>query len=154
VTDLSRTAVRWHGRNTCLVFLDTGTGHGKGATSDVLCTFDDLVAWGEQNGLIDRDRAEELRIEAVALPKPAARTLALARNLREALRDVFIPGRPAAHIDVGLETLNAVASRLLPVIRLRRDGEAVVVEPNATLEDWLIVPLIISALDLAASVQP
>ncbi len=130
----------------CLALIDTAVNRDGKIVRDELGSFDDLVAWGERIGLLDPERAEELRVEAAASEKPAARTLALARNLRAALRDLLTPGVPAAHIDVGIETLNAVVQRIGPTVRLQRVGDRISFAPGDTLESWLIGPLVISAM--------
>jgi Putative stress-induced transcription regulator len=135
----------------CLAFVATAAYRDGKLTRDQFGSFDDLVAWGEHHGLLDADRAEELRQEAAASQMPAARTLALARNLRAALRDLFTPGVPVAYIEVAVETLNAVAPRVLPSVRLYRAGHDVRYAPGETLESWLLAPLLISAIGLVTS---
>ncbi len=149
--DPTISTIRINGGRLCLDFVNTAAYRDGRMAHDFLTSFDDLVTWGERQGLVDRDGADELWIEAGELAKPAARMLALARNLRAALRDIFMPGVPAAHVEIALEALNAVAPRVLPALRLQKIGESIRFAPGATLESWLIGPLAISALDLASS---
>ncbi len=76
--------------------------------ADKLTRFSDLVAWGRHAGLLEEAHAEALGRAGGKRPRDAARVLARARSLREALyrvlRSLMARRRPPAR---DLEVLNA-----------------------------------------------
>ena len=73
----------------CLDFVNTKSGRGFASARDRLVDYADLLAWAFRAGVLDEARAEHLAGRAVAKPEKAARVVARARELREALHDVF-----------------------------------------------------------------
>lgn len=57
---------------------------------DRLANYDDLVRFGLTAGVLDTAQAAALQAEAKARPRAAAAALARARQVREALHDVFL----------------------------------------------------------------
>lgn len=102
--DFANTAERW----------DDGVPAGE-----KLNAYDDLVAWSEGAGLIDRPVARRLLAEAVRHPRDASGALAKARTLRSLVYRLFAQsgeGRRAVAAD--LDRLNAALASCLPHRRL------------------------------------
>jgi len=108
----------------CLDFANTVGGRGRETPVERLRGYADLVAWSRQAGLVDRRRAAALARLAAERPREAARALAAAVELREALFRVFASvatdRRPPAP---DLEALNRWLPRALRRLRLARAGE-------------------------------
>lgn len=72
---------------------------------DLLGTYEDLVAWGEQSGALAPAESARLRRAARSNPAAARRTLGQVRRLREAMFSIFssvVAGTPPPSADVGI----------------------------------------------------
>lgn len=111
---------KYVGGNAGLDFINSVGGWVDGdPRHDHLRNYEDLVAWGEGGGLLDRRLAGRLEAEAAKQPRDAARVLARAVALRRTLHRLFAAiaaGRLPAAAD--LDTLNAALARTLPHQRL------------------------------------
>ena len=114
------------GGRMCLDFVNTLNGSREtGVTEEKLSSYGDLVAWGRQAGAVTERGARRLLKEAGRDPEGAARALARARELREAMYGIFYAAsraaRPPAKGD--LNVLNAALSEALAQQQLVRTNE-------------------------------
>jgi predicted RNA-binding Zn ribbon-like protein len=77
------------GGHPSLDFANTVSARRDRWGPDVLVRYEDVLAWGEKTGLLDRRSAERLREAAAARPRASAAALARAKRLREAIYGVF-----------------------------------------------------------------
>lgn len=101
--DFANTADRW----------DDGVPAGE-----KLKAYDDLLAWSEGAGLIDRSVARRLQAEAARHPRDAVRVLAKARALRSLVYRLFAQAGEGRRAVADLDTLNAALATVLPHRRL------------------------------------
>src|SRR5918997_358422 len=145
--ETDRRLLRFVGGRLCLDFVNTmGNYHDPTRRSDYLADYADLVAWGEQAGVL-------LRV-APTPPAEATAVLTRARELRQAIREVTLAawqGQPAPATD--LATLNTFVTehftpmQLVPIGRayaLQRGGD-----PAAL--DAVLWPIVRSAVELLTS---
>lgn len=107
------------GGRLCLDFANTKSNRYGEHPEDLLVSYEDLVAWSRQTGIVGDDEAARLRAEAERRPIDAAAALAQATTLREAIFRVFeavTGGRPASAED--LAALNAALAGVLAQSRL------------------------------------
>ena len=110
----------------CLDFVNTLNGSREtGETEEKLAGYGDLVAWGRQAGVVTEREARELLGAAERDPAAAARALARARSLREAVYRIFYSlahdGRPPAKGDLAI--LNAELSEAMARSQVVRSGD-------------------------------
>jgi predicted RNA-binding Zn ribbon-like protein len=74
----------------CLDFANTVDWHASDSPQDNLHTYKDLAVWALKAGLLKKPEARNLIREAEADPDKAARVLAQARVLREAVYRIFV----------------------------------------------------------------
>lgn len=89
----------------CVDFVNTVDWHASTRPVSRLMTYDDLVTWGRQIGLVEEVEAQQLRVAAIADPLAAAATLQRATTLREALYRIFVAHihhQPAAAADMDI----------------------------------------------------
>ncbi len=101
------------GGNLALDFANTVDSRPTPRARELLVEFGDLVAWGEQSGILAGREAQRLRAAARKDPARAERALSNARTVREAIFRIFslaAAGRPPAPASLG--TLNASLSAL------------------------------------------
>lgn len=141
------------GGRLCLDFANT-VGGGRATPHEHLNHYGDLVAWGRQAGVLTDGDARDLTRLATRHPEEAARTLADAIALREALYRIFssvTDGAAAAAAD--LEVFNAALSRALTRLRIvpgSKEFEWTWATEEAAL-DRMLWPVVRSAADLLAS---
>jgi predicted RNA-binding Zn ribbon-like protein len=107
----------------CLELANTLGGLRGHEAPEHLTTYDDLAAWAVAAGAIDDARGAALRAEARRRPDDAARVLADARALREAIHDAVtarVAGGEPRPADVA--TLNAALARALARRRIACRG--------------------------------
>ncbi|HWT02010.1 MAG TPA: ABATE domain-containing protein [Pyrinomonadaceae bacterium] len=114
------------GGRLCLDFVNTMEGSREtGETEEKLLSYGDLVAWGRQAGVLTEREARTLLKGAARDPAGAARALARARALREAIYAIFYAvarGRRAPSKS-DLAVLNAELSEAMAQQRVVRVGE-------------------------------
>ncbi len=112
------------GGRLCLDFANTEAERHLPAPRDDLVTYDDLVAWARQAGVLDGDAAAALRRAAHERPDQAGAVLAEARALRGAIYAGFsslaIQGRMSEPLLGALG--DALASLLAKSRLVARDG--------------------------------
>lgn len=113
------------GGSACLDFANTVGGLRGGVSREYLGGYDQLVAWTAQAGLLPEAPARELLREAQRHPQLAARALARARDVREAIYALFSAAaakRPPP--GAALEALNTALAEALANTRIAaKDGE-------------------------------
>jgi len=80
----------WVGGAPCLDFHNTVTWAGEGMVNERLASYQDLVAWGREAGLLSQGAAERLARAAREQPEAAERSLRQAHQLRDLLHEVLI----------------------------------------------------------------
>ena len=107
-----------------LDFVNTLSGRPTASPVERLISYDALLEWARENGLLKPDDADRLSARARRRTDDAARILQRARDLRERLHDTFaatsagrMPGAPA------LDALSRELSRWYPHGRLVPDGD-------------------------------
>ena len=110
----------------CLDFVNTVSGRGRELPTERLHGYADLVAWARQSGLVEKGQAAGLARRAAAHPRQAARMLAAAVELREALFRLFSAvaarRRPPA---ADLSALNRWLAKSLGRLRLATTGDGI-----------------------------
>jgi predicted RNA-binding Zn ribbon-like protein len=140
------------GGRLCLDFANT-VGGRRDSPQEHLNHYEDLVAWGRQAGVLrDADARHLLRL-AVQRPRDAARTLAEAIALREALFRIFSSVNDGAPASADLDVLDAALSRALTHLRIVPGSRGFewswAAEEDAL--DRMLWPVVRSAADLLAS---
>ncbi len=140
----------------CLDFVNTLDGSRQtGQTEEKLLSYGDLVAWARQAGIVTEREARTLLREAGRDAGAAARTLARARALREALYGIFYAaahqGRAPSKTD--LAVLNAELSEALARQRVVRTEDGFAWDWGAKNEalERIIWPIARSAAELLTS---
>ena len=111
--------------NPALDFTNSVRGwHDGEPHGDHLAGYDQLIAWGEAAGIIDRRMGKRLKVEATQRPREAARVLAQAVELRRTLHCLFSTiaegGKPAP---ADLVAVNAALARSVPHPLLVAEGD-------------------------------
>jgi predicted RNA-binding Zn ribbon-like protein len=146
-------AFDFSGGRLCLDFVNTVSAT-RATPKERLNTYGDLVSWGRQAGLLDERDAQHLNQLARRRPDEAARVLAGAVAVREALFRIFCaapecgPQRPD-----DMNTFNAALSRALAHVRLEATPEGCVNEwaGDAGALDRMLWPVLRSAMDVLTS---
>ena len=100
--------------NLSLDFVNTLDWHGSEHPAERLTGYLDLVAWGEQAGLISPDLVSQLGAQADKQAAHTARAYGLAIQVREAIYHIFsnrYAGKPIAEADLAI--LNSVVREAL-----------------------------------------
>lgn len=141
------------GERLCLDFVNTMSWRGAARPTELVADFGDLLGWAGEAGLLGGATARRLAAAARKEPAAAARALAKAVALREALHEIFAP---AAAGDEGAAALGVLNRCLAKPRRLRLargaggyrwDGE------GAAPFDFVLAPIAWSAAELLASPQ-
>jgi predicted RNA-binding Zn ribbon-like protein len=141
------------GGNLCLDFTNTLSGR-RARPRERLTSYQDLVAWGRQAGVLTD--ADALLLERIAAehPRDATRMFAEAVALREALYRILssvVEGAPPGQDELAF--LNAALSRAMDRLRVARGaggfGWAWATEEETL--DRMLWPVIRSAADLLVS---
>lgn len=121
----------------CLDFANTARYHGR--EREELKSYDDLLAWSREAGVLGESDLRRLKREAAASPRAAERALGRARALRAAIYHAFAAVAAGESVPPdALATLNESAVESWRSFRLvpAKDGFA-----------WALVPAGDSALD-------
>jgi len=137
----------------CLDFVNTVDNRPTEA-KDLLETYDDLLAWAEQAGVLEPALAAELKAEAMRRPAAAAGALEGAKALREAVHAVLEAVMRGSDVPADrLGTLQAAVAPSLArrqLVRAARGFEWVWTYDDAAL-DGLLAPVVESAANLLTS---
>lgn len=110
------------GGRSCLDFANTLEDR-LGEPRDRLATFEDLVSWAGEAGLMDEGTRKELRKEAVEHPREAEGVLRAARDLRETLYAIFSSvAAGEAPAEQAVARLNQALAEAMEVFRLAPAG--------------------------------
>ena len=144
-------AVQYVGGALCLDFANPVSGHRDGEPRENLSSYDDLLDWAAAGGAISRATAARLSDVARENRARATRVLAEAKELREAIYEVFLAladqrQPPAAD----LAKINAAIPDAYANLQLKaRDGAFSLAWPSTTEELRAPVwPVVKSAVDL------
>jgi predicted RNA-binding Zn ribbon-like protein len=154
--DLSQPAFEFSGGDLSLDFANSWSDRSR-PESDRLGTYDALLAWCWQAGLLAPPEAESLSTAAARSPAAAASAVDSARALREALFALFAGAarrEPAREPAVELETLNAWLQRDLGTRELAPAAEGFAWRWRPAPADALLAPLrpvALAAAELLAS---
>ena len=144
------------GGDPCLDFANTVDWHASRDPHDRLSSYDDLVAWSRQAGLLSQTAAGRLRREAARRPAAAARTYRGAIALREAIYSIFAAlARDRTPASADLAVLNAWLARALGRQKVVRaaSGLAMRWDGGERTLDAMLWPLVRSAAELATSAR-
>ena len=139
----------------CLDFANTANWHASPQMVEELKTYDDLIAWAEQTGLLTAARAQRLRREAARRPEEAAAALGRAQTVREAIYHLLSAqahGRAADKRDLAM--LNAALAQALAHARLSLTPEGFAWDwsgADAADLEQMLWPVVQSAVDLLTS---
>jgi len=140
----------------CLDFTNTVHHHGFPDEVDDLRDHCDLVSWGQQSGVLDKDEATALIRRASRYPVVAKKALHRAKALRDLLRRIFAAvatGNPAKEAEV--DALNEFVGRAMTFYRVVPGPEGFEwgwVDESDSLER-VLWPVIESAADLLVGGQ-
>ena len=160
--------------NVCLDFVNTlDDRHSDGRQSndrpskdpdikpkELLTTYRDLVRFGEDTGLLDSGQADRLYRRSEMDPRGAQEVLEWARELREAIHDVFWaimnkrPAPPAALGKLNVDAQGAASHMsLVPVTRGPGKGDFEWKYDDVRAFDSVLWPIARAAAELLASDQ-
>ena len=108
-----------------LAFVNTASGRSTAAPTERFTSYEALIAWARETGLLRPDDAERLNARARRRAADAERMLTRAKRLRELLHDTFTAlagGRPPASST--LDTLSAELAAWYVHGRLAASDEA------------------------------
>ncbi len=135
----------------CLDFANTVGGHRDGEPKETLHTYGDLLDWAVEGGAMSKGAALRLRDVARASESRAGRTLIAAKELREAIYEIFVARadkrQPPA---TAIATLNATMGEAYANLRLKTQAGAFELAWPATPTDLSapLWPVTKSAIDL------
>jgi len=137
----------------CLDFVNT-VDNRPVEPKELLNSYDDLVAWAEQAGVLQSDLTATLRAEARRRPEAAAAALDGARALREAAHAVFTSATRGAAAPA--DSLGMLESAVAPSMARRRlvqtsSGFAWEWAYDDNALDGLLAPVVESAATLLTS---
>ncbi len=148
-------AFDFSGGHLGLDFANT-VGGSRARPTERITSYQDLISWGRQAGVLNEREAQRLSQASRRRPASAARVLADAIRLREALFWTFSAAMDGHSPQPGdLEALNAALPSALMHLRLETgaDGFAWVWAGDADALDRMLWPVVRSAVDLLTSPQ-
>ncbi len=135
----------------CLEFANTVNWHASAQPVEEIRSYDELVQWAQRVGLLVEAEARRLRKTAGSDPAAAERTLARAREVREAIYRVFSAQAHHRRPDpADVEILTAGLAEALSHARLRPAPEGFRWDWDASPQalDQMLWPILQSAVDL------
>lgn len=137
-----------------LDFANTADWHASEAPTNYLTSYQDLVAWSQEAGVLSQVGAKKLRARAKLHGGKASRSLARALRLREIIYRIFsatASGQEPA--DVDLEWFNADLSKAMAHARIQRSDGIFAWEWEASENefDQMLWPVARAAADLLTS---
>ena len=106
------------GGDVALDFCNTLVGWGEAVTRDYLVSYEHLVVWARDAGLVSPDRADRLRVRARRQPRAAADVIERARHLRTGFYSLALEPRPGSDWGVVAAEARAAAA----AVQLELDG--------------------------------
>jgi predicted RNA-binding Zn ribbon-like protein len=141
--------------NVCLDFVNTLDDRHTAHPKELLGSYVDLARFGEDAGLLEPSQVDSLFARSEQSPEAAKETLRWARNLREAIHDVFwaIINKQAVP-RAALGRLNADVQSAAEHLRLVPDNGGLVWRfDHLSTFDGILWPIARAAADLLASEQ-
>jgi predicted RNA-binding Zn ribbon-like protein len=161
ITKVSKTARRRAPRfdliagNVALDFINTLDDRRSNKPKELLANYIDLARFGEDSGLLDASQTDRLFETSTMFPAKAAEVLTEARELREAIHDVFwaaMQKRPVP--PTALARLNAEAQNAADHLHLRQvNGRFEWRFDDLGSFEVILWPLARAAVDLLASAE-
>jgi len=147
---------RFHltGGALCLDFANTLSWRRGKAPIERLVSYDDLVSFARQAGIIDEPQTRMLRAAAARQPRRAVRVHREALELRALIDRIFttiVGGRPATRSD--LAALNARLAKVSAGMRVVRDGLAYAWDDGGGSLGRVLAPVVRSAAALLTSAE-
>lgn len=141
------------GERLCMDFVNTVDFWRTDNVYDYMCSYADLLTWGQHVGILGEAKATELRERAAREPQQAEATLAQARELRNAMYRIFFAAsqhQPTPTAD--LTILNKELRRAMSMAQLipLGDGHIWVWPANDAL-DQMLWPTVRSAAEVLTS---
>jgi len=152
-TSVKEYAFDLSGGRLCLDFANTVSG-SRARPTERLHSYDDLISWARQAGTVDEREAQRLAQAARRHPADAARVLADAVHLREALFRIFSAGTEDRLPQPGdVEALNAALPVALAHQRLEVGADGFVWGGAGSVDalERVLWPVVRSAADLLTS---
>ncbi len=116
MTESTPSASRWGflGGRLCLDFANTVDWHASDRPEELLTSYEELVAWSQQAGILTGEQAQSLLHQAAERPNEAEAALQQAIALREAIYGVFAAiAHGLSPRESDLSALNAALSEAL-----------------------------------------
>ncbi len=138
----------------CLDFANTVGMHASKNPRERLNTYQDLVIWSLQTGIISEDDAQRLTSKAKKNPSGSDKVLKHAVNLREAIYRIFSSiAAGSLPLQKDLSLLNRNTSKAMSKSRLIQSqaGFSWDVTGNKDSLDWMLNPVVWSAANLLTS---
>lgn len=137
-----------------LDFANTKNWHGSQHPVEYLKSYPDLVAWGQQAGLVTPELADQMIVAASEHPEQTAEMYQYAIEVREAIYRIFssnYAGQPISEADLSL--LNSVACQAMSHMKLiHKDNTFQWQLPPSIIDPNLILwPVARSATELLTS---
>jgi predicted RNA-binding Zn ribbon-like protein len=140
----------------CLSYVNTSDWHASEKPDEGLNSYGDLVRWARITDLISSSEADHLLVRAKQDSAAAEKTLAKARNLREAAYRIFFAlAHQNQYESADLELINAYLGESLDHLRLlpSRTGFTWGWESDPIDLDIILWPVLRSTVDLLASAE-
>jgi len=156
MTDKKRTAasIKLLGGRLCLDFVNTLDWRGTDTPQEFLNTFHDLVVWSRHAGITTKAETSRLLRLAGQASSTAGQVLNRAVRLRETIYRLFSAAN-AGHDPAGedLDYFNQNLSLAMKDLKITRtdDGYRCDNSMNKRQLDWILNPIIRSAVDILAS---
>ncbi len=156
MTEMDRSAAKASllGGKLCLDFANTADFHASDHPQELLTRYEDLVAWSQHVGLLDKPTVQRLLREASRRPADAAATVEQAIALRETIYRIFAAiahGERPRPDDLAL--LSAQAGHAFTRSQLVESGKGFQWEPLRQVDalDQMLHPIARSAAELLTS---
>jgi len=142
------------GGHLCLDFTNTVGGSRRAQPKERLTSYQDLIAWGRQGGVLTEQEARELRQLAARRPADAAAALEAAVALRETIYRIFLnvnEGRAPEPDDLSAMNAALCAESSHVQVKVRPGGFAWAWCDDGKALDRVLWPVVRSAADLLVS---
>jgi predicted RNA-binding Zn ribbon-like protein len=156
VTDIKREAgnLKLLGGRLCLDFVNTLDWRGTDTPQEFLNSFDDLVSWSRHVGICSQQETNNLYKAAKRSNAEAKKVLNRALKLRETIYRLFAVNIANQNpLKEDLTIFNSILSRSMKDSQIIRtnDGYAWDINTNKARLDWILNPIVHSAVDILIS---
>jgi predicted RNA-binding Zn ribbon-like protein len=124
ITKVEVSAFEFTGNHLCLDFANTVNERTSSTPRELLNSYDDLVRWSQEAGILSEDDAQRLHAAATQHPEEAEQVLQQALELREAIYRIFSAhiSDTEAHED-DLATLNRMLTQAMARASVHSNGK-------------------------------